>query len=216
MKLNILSDLHLGFAAMERPENDADVVVLAGDVSRPREAAVWALRLDKPVIYVLGNHEFYGSSIDGAARELARLCEGTQVDFQVGANSYLYGTRFFSYLALTYGIDKTMDWLRRPEDSKAFYSSNFKHVFGKSLDQAWSDWIAFEQKFQQANLARLAQYPLSAPRHNDQLVTVPHTLDRVSRFLDLLLEYGHDAFATLRRAETTGRPVVLCQIRHWA
>ena len=25
------------------------------------------------------------------------------VDFQVGANSYLYGTRFFSYLALTYG-----------------------------------------------------------------------------------------------------------------
>ncbi|MEA3080846.1 MAG: hypothetical protein QOD54_514, partial [Sphingomonadales bacterium] len=31
--------------------------------------------------------------------------EGTQTDFQVGANSYLYGTRFFSYLALTYGVD---------------------------------------------------------------------------------------------------------------
>ena len=30
--------------------------------------------------------------------------EGTQIDFQVGANSYLYGTRFFSYLALTYGV----------------------------------------------------------------------------------------------------------------
>ena len=79
MKLNILSDLHLGFGAMERPENDADVIVLAGDVSRPLEAAVWALRFDKPVIYVLGNHEFYGSSIDGAADQLKRLCEGTQV-----------------------------------------------------------------------------------------------------------------------------------------
>jgi predicted phosphodiesterase len=79
MKINILSDLHLGFGAFERPVNDADVVILAGDISRPREAAAWALRFDKPVLYVLGNHEFYGSSIDGAASELKRLCAGTHV-----------------------------------------------------------------------------------------------------------------------------------------
>lgn len=79
MKLNILSDLHLGFGAFDRPRNDADVVVLAGDISRPREAAAWALRFEKPVLYILGNHEFYGSSIDGAAAELKRLCAGTHV-----------------------------------------------------------------------------------------------------------------------------------------
>ena len=72
--------------------------------------------------------------------------EGTQVDFQVGANSYLYGTRFFSYLALTYGVEPTVEWLRRSEDSKAFYASQFKHVFGKSLDAVWADWIAFEHR----------------------------------------------------------------------
>src|SRR3954471_17624734 len=106
--------------------------------------------------------------------------EGTQVDFQVGANSYLYGTRFFSYLALTYGVDKTMDWLRRSEDSKAFYSSNFKHVFGKSLDSVWNDWIAFEHKFQEENLARLAKYPLSEAKH-----LAPHGLGSMSRgFVD--------------------------------
>ena len=70
LKLNILSDLHLGFGAFDRPVNDADVVILAGDISRPREAAAWAMRFRKPVLYVLGNHEFYGSSIDGAADEL--------------------------------------------------------------------------------------------------------------------------------------------------
>ena len=91
--------------------------------------------------------------------------EGTQVDFQVGANSYLYGTRFFSYLALTYGVDKTVEWLRRSEDSKAFYSAQFKHVFGRPLDDVWSDWIAFEHKFQDENLAALAQYPLTEPHH---------------------------------------------------
>ena len=72
MKLNILSDLHLGFGAMDGPVNDADVVVLAGDVGRPREAIAWALRLDKPVLYVPGNHEFYGGSIDGRLEELQR------------------------------------------------------------------------------------------------------------------------------------------------
>ena len=88
--------------------------------------------------------------------------EGTQTDFQVGANSYLYGTRFFSYLALTYGVEKTMDWLRRSEDSKGFYSSQFKHVFGKSLDSAWADWIAFEHKFQEAESR--PPRPISAER----------------------------------------------------
>jgi hypothetical protein len=91
--------------------------------------------------------------------------EGTQIDFQVGANSYLYGTRFMSYLALTYGPEKVVEWLRRSEDSKAFYAAQFQHVFGKRLDDAWNDWIAFEHKFQQENLARLAQYPLTEPKH---------------------------------------------------
>ena len=38
MKLNILSDLHLSCGKLEVPRNDADVVILAGDVARPKEA----------------------------------------------------------------------------------------------------------------------------------------------------------------------------------
>ena len=34
--------------------------------------------------------------------------EGIAIDFQVGVNDYLYGTRFFSWLALTYGPDKVV------------------------------------------------------------------------------------------------------------
>jgi hypothetical protein len=106
--------------------------------------------------------------------------EGTQIDFQVGANSYLYGTRFMSYLALTYGPEKTVEWYRRSEDSKAFYSSQFRHVFGKSLDDVWNDWIAFEHKFQADNLARLAKYPLTEPKHLS-----PRALGSMSRgFVD--------------------------------
>lgn len=94
MKLNILSDLHLGVSGLQRPRNDADMVVLAGDIARPREAACWALGFDKPVLYVLGNHEFYGSSIDGAAAELKRLCAGTHVHVLDDSEIVIGGVRF--------------------------------------------------------------------------------------------------------------------------
>jgi putative transposase len=42
---------------------------------------------------------------------------------------------------------------------------------------------------------------------DDRLVTVRPVLNRVSCFADLLLEDRDDAFAALRRAESTGRPV---------
>ena len=94
MKLNILSDLHHGFGALDGPVNDADVVVLAADVGRPREAIAWALRLDKPVLYVPGNHEFYGGSIDGRLEELQRLSEGTRVQVLDQHEVHIDGVRF--------------------------------------------------------------------------------------------------------------------------
>lgn len=79
MKLNIVSDLHLNVCGFGRPENDADVVILAGDIARPGEAVAWARDFGKPVLYVPGNHEFYGGSLDGVAAELERLSAGTCV-----------------------------------------------------------------------------------------------------------------------------------------
>ena len=85
--------------------------------------------------------------------------EGTSVDFQVGVNDYLYGTRFFSYLGLVYGPEKVIAWLRRDEGSAGYYSVQFSRVFGKPLDAAWQDWIAWEHQFQAANLASVQAFP---------------------------------------------------------
>jgi predicted phosphodiesterase len=79
MKLHILSDLHLGQGALALPGTDADVIVLAGDIARPAEAVAWASALGKPVLYVLGNHEFYGGSIADTAGQFRALSEGTTV-----------------------------------------------------------------------------------------------------------------------------------------
>jgi len=94
VKLNILSDLHLGLGALEIPRNDADAVILAGDIARPREAVSWASGFAKPVIYVPGNHEFYGDSIAGGASALKRLCAGTNVRVLDNDQAVIDGVRF--------------------------------------------------------------------------------------------------------------------------
>ncbi len=71
MKLHILSDLHTEFAEFTPPATDADVIILAGDIGVGFDGIEWAARWfpDAPVIYVLGNHEYYGHDI-GLADEL--------------------------------------------------------------------------------------------------------------------------------------------------
>ena len=69
------------------------------------------------------------------------MSKGTEVEFQVVANAYLYGTRFMSYLALQYGPEKLVDWMRRADGIVSYYATEFERVYGKSLDEAWPDWI---------------------------------------------------------------------------
>lgn len=61
MNIRLLSDLHLEFEAFSLEASDADVVVLAGDIHVGTKALDWLSeqKISCPVIYVLGNHEFY-------------------------------------------------------------------------------------------------------------------------------------------------------------
>ncbi len=93
--------------------------------------------------------------------DLGIVSEGTAIDFQTMTNAYLYGTRFMSYLAYTYGPEQVIAWLSRGPDSQRYYSDQFEHVFGKPLTDAWDDWIVFEHEFQQRNLESVRQVPLT-------------------------------------------------------
>ena len=94
MKLGILSDLHLSFAGLPAPRNDASLFVLAGDIARPPEALAWASALAKPVLYVPGNHEFYGGTLSGTIAEMRQRCAGTQVRVLDNDEAVVDGVRF--------------------------------------------------------------------------------------------------------------------------
>ena len=80
MRIQILSDLHLEFPGNTIPPlaPDAELIICAGDLAPVHTRRVgdiarrWA-GADK-IIYVPGNHEYYGSEIDVARRELAQQC----------------------------------------------------------------------------------------------------------------------------------------------
>ncbi len=90
--------------------------------------------------------------------------EGTAVDFQIGQISYLYGTRFLSYLAYRYGPEKVIEWVKRSEESERYFSKQFKRVYNVSLDAEWKKWIDFEHEWQEANLETVRQYPVTPYR----------------------------------------------------
>jgi hypothetical protein len=90
--------------------------------------------------------------------------EGTTIDFQIGANSYLYGTRFVSYLANTYGPETLLRWYNRTDDSRQSYSAQFEDVYGRSISDAWSQWVAWEHEWQRANLDSLRRYSITPYR----------------------------------------------------
>lgn len=71
MKIRIYSDLHIEFQAFEPPETEADLVILAGDVHKKTCGVEWANETFAcPVIYVCGNHEFYGGHIDETLKKM--------------------------------------------------------------------------------------------------------------------------------------------------
>ena len=92
---------------------------------------------------------------------LGLVSRGVLVDFQVGVNAYLYGTRFITWLAYAHSPEKVVAWFRRDDASRRHYADQFQHVFGLLLERAWADWIAFEQDFQRRNLARVREQPVT-------------------------------------------------------
>jgi len=96
MKIGILSDLHLKTEGMQpRPSCDCDVMVLAGDISVGRAGIAWARdTFECPIIYVPGNHEYYGRRIDKLDAELKAAARDTNVHVLQNDAVVIEGIRF--------------------------------------------------------------------------------------------------------------------------
>lgn len=97
MKIQILSDLHIEFQPFQLRETEADVIVLAGDIHVGEKGVKWAITNipNKPVIYVLGNHEYYGHAYPRLVQKLKDVALGTNVYVLENDAVAIAGVNFF-------------------------------------------------------------------------------------------------------------------------
>lgn len=97
MRIHIVSDLHQEFGEVPLPRVDCDCVIFAGDVNTKTNGIQWILRefRDVPVIYICGNHEYYGENYPSLISKLKMRAEGTNVHVLENESVTIQGLRFF-------------------------------------------------------------------------------------------------------------------------
>ncbi len=133
MKILVLSDLHLAhlsFPAVhagERIDAQADVVVLAGDIDDGVGGFRWARETfpDKPIVYVAGNHEFYGYNWIQHLETMREAANKYDIDFLETDGIDLGGVRFLGCSLWTdfelFGADRKSDAMKAAKASMMDY-----------------------------------------------------------------------------------------------
>jgi Icc-related predicted phosphoesterase len=145
VRINYFSDLHLEFGLLEAPDNEADIVVAAGDIGIGTQGVDWLKTLNKPVIYVAGNHEFYTHEYQQMLQSIRKQCADSNVHFL--ENDYLIfrGVRFLGCTLWTdlfvegdkkaAGLGKALNDFRRIKfDDKAFDAIEFSQLYQSSKE----------------------------------------------------------------------------------
>lgn len=132
MKIRVLSDLHLEFQDWNPPDTEADIVVLAGDIHSGARGVEWARRQFPvlPILYVPGNHEFYGRDMEETSSDLQKAGRRFSVDVLHGRGVTIGGVRFLGATLWTdfalHGADAAA--LRRAMTDAKYGMSDFSLI----------------------------------------------------------------------------------------
>jgi len=94
VRIHYFSDIHLEFGPLKLPDVDADVIVAAGDIGLGVQGFEWLARLQRPVVYVAGNHEFYQQDHGGLVTRLEKRSREGGVRFLENRSIILDNVRF--------------------------------------------------------------------------------------------------------------------------
>lgn len=111
MNIHILSDLHRERFPFTAQRGPWDLVILAGDIDEDTRGIHWARHsFDCPVIYIAGNHEYFGGHLERTRERLQRASD-SHVQFLEESSTVLGGIRFLGVTAWT-DFSSTGDRLR--------------------------------------------------------------------------------------------------------
>ena len=96
MNIRLYSDLHIEFEDFSAETKGVDVVVLAGDINIGIKGIDWIVRqkFDSPVIYVLGNHEYYKHRYPSLIDKVKAHAAGKNIHVLENESVEIDGVRF--------------------------------------------------------------------------------------------------------------------------
>ena len=225
MKIRYMSDLHLEFGLVDEVESiGEDVVILAGDIHVGVAGIHWAQRVfgSRPVIYVLGNHEFYKHDWDELILEARAAALHSNVHFLERDAVTIGGVRFLGCSLWTdfrlWGLHRQMEAMGAAGREMSDY-----HVIrrrGRSLlpvesverHQESVKWLKERLSENVPTVVVTHHAPTeetSDPKHRDSiLVSAYHSrLDDLVRPPALAWIHGHTHFST--QTVINGVPVLV-------
>jgi predicted phosphodiesterase len=152
MRVRILSDLHNEFGLVPVPDVDADLVVLAGDIDLGVKGLRWAAERfgGQTIIYVAGNHEYYGHAIPKLTKELAELGRELGVAFLERGSVAIDGVRFLGCSLWTdfqlrgqYAADAITAEERMTDFRRTRVSPSFRRVHARDHAQWHAQSVAW-------------------------------------------------------------------------
>lgn len=127
MKIAVFSDIHNEFSHWKPSKQNVDVVVLAGDVHGKYDGIQWASdNFDVPVIYIPGNHEYYGCEMLSHNRKMKSLAQNTNVEVLINNSVEIDGVLFIGATLWTdfllYGKESMTECVYEAENHIMDYS----------------------------------------------------------------------------------------------
>lgn len=133
MRIQVASDLHLellpedlGAGLLVEPHPDAELLVLAGDIHTGVEAVRYFRDWPVPVLYVPGNHEFYGQTWEDVVATLREAASGTSIQILDNDVHIIDGVRF---LGTTLWTDFAIDRARPAPSAMELAGTYLKDFF---------------------------------------------------------------------------------------
>jgi len=170
MRIWFLSDLHHGQWPYEPPATapDCDVIVVAGDMGEEmsRKAIPWAAeafgRYGKPVLYVPGNHDFYGAHIKHEITKARLVAEHHGITLlAIGEMTVIGGVRFVGGTLWTdfdlgryghFAETEAMRWL-----------SDYRHIRAENYRKCLPKDTISEHYAQRYRIEQLLAQPFDGP-----------------------------------------------------
>jgi hypothetical protein len=163
MRIHILSDLHNEFGTFTLPNVSSDLLILAGDTDVGTKGAAWITHEyhQRPILYIIGNHEYYGKQLPTIQQQMLTLEPQTNLYILENRELILGNIRFLGCTLWTdyqlfggikkafamYETQQTMTDYRRIRLGKPHYYRKLRP----------SDTIQFHQQSRQFLIGKLHQ-----------------------------------------------------------